>query len=274
MNFAKALGTLGGAGPVLCVGLDPHPEILSLWGCSDSPAGLSDFVQHIVPLLVASPVALVKPQVALFERHGVRGMSVLANLLGRLRQASILTIGDAKRGDIGSTMAGYAEAWLIPGADFEVDALTVSPYLGVGALLPALDLALENGKGAFVLAATSNPEGQGLQSARTAAGPSVAGSVHAALAEYSRKNPAAASSHGVVVGATVDWSARGVDLLSTPGMPVLVPGFGAQGVDLAQCRSLFPGLDLVLPVSARELLNSGREGFLERIEMAHREALT
>ena len=90
---------------------------------ADSGEGLGQFVHTIVPLILDSGCSVVKPQVAFFERHGLAGMRALAVLLGDLRSHGIVTIGDAKRGDIGSTMEGYAEAWLTPGSDFEVDAL-------------------------------------------------------------------------------------------------------------------------------------------------------
>ena len=158
MIFGDALHQLTLEGPALCVGVDPHPNTLERWGFPDSPAGLDGFLDVLLEQLIDAEALMVKPQVALFERHGLRGMSSLATLLGRLRAAAIPSIGDGKRGDIGSTMEGYASAWLSLGADFEVDALTVNPYLGVGALTPALELAAAQKKGLFVLSATSNPE--------------------------------------------------------------------------------------------------------------------
>jgi orotidine-5'-phosphate decarboxylase len=106
------------------------------------------------------------------------------------------SIGDAKRGDIGTTMAAYAQAWLTPGADFEVDAVTVSPYLGVGALRPALELAAEHNKGIFVLAATSNPEASHLQSSRGRSGDTVARQVFAELEVFHSLHPDTRSTHG------------------------------------------------------------------------------
>src|SRR5699024_11097163 len=107
-------------------------------------------------------------QSAFFERHGAAGVAVLEELLAEAREAGVLTILDVKRGDIGSTMGAYAQAHLLPGAPLEADAITVSPYLGAGSLDPAAALAAEHGKGLFLLALTSNPDGPQVQHARTA----------------------------------------------------------------------------------------------------------
>ena len=115
---------------------------------------------------LAGTAAALKPQSAFFERHGAAGIAALEEVLAACRDAGVLSILDVKRGDIGSTMTAYAEAYLRPGAPLEADAITASPYLGVGSLTPAIDLALTHGKGVFVLALTSNPEGATLQHAR------------------------------------------------------------------------------------------------------------
>ncbi|MDK6572353.1 orotidine 5'-phosphate decarboxylase, partial [Escherichia coli] len=78
------------------------------------------------------------PQVAFYERFGSAGFAVLEETLAALRESGTLVVADAKRGDIGSTMAGYAAAWLQPGSPLEADALTLTPYLGVGSLEPAI----------------------------------------------------------------------------------------------------------------------------------------
>lgn len=271
MNFGDTLHHLTSEGPALCVGIDPHPSILATWGFPDTPAGLEGFIDVLMEALAEAECLIVKPQVALFERHGIQGMSVLATLLGRLRVGGVLSIGDGKRGDIGSTMAGYATAWLTPGADFEVDALTVSPYLGVGALAPALELAASFNKGIFVLAATSNPEATSVQAAVTASGQSVASEVLSGVADFVSANPQAKRSLGVVVGATVDQRALGIDLAQHTFMPILSPGFGAQGTPLARARGLFPKQRCVIAVAARSLLSGGAEGFAGTLRAASKE---
>jgi orotidine-5'-phosphate decarboxylase len=118
--------------------------------------GLESFALGVVEAL-APEVALIKPQSAFFERYGARGVAVLERVLVAVRDAGALVLLDVKRGDIGSTMAAYAAAYLSDGAPLAADAITVSPYLGVGALDPAFELAGRTGRGVFVLALTSNP---------------------------------------------------------------------------------------------------------------------
>ena len=178
-------------------------------------------------------MALVKPQSAFFERHGSRGIAVLERLLAAFAGTSTLVLLDVKRGDIGSTMQGYAEAYLAPGAPLAADAVTLSPYLGFGSLAPALDTAGGAGRGVFVLARTSNAEGAAVQSA-LAGGRSVAqGIVDEAAARNRGAVPLGAV--GLVVGATAD---HGLDLAALNG-PVLVPGLGAQGARTRRHRRPF-----------------------------------
>ena len=107
----------------------------------------------------AGQVAFVKPQSAFFERFGARGVVVLERTIEDLRHTGSLVILDVKRGDIGSTAAAYADAYLDDDAPMAADAITVSPFLGFGSLQPFFDVAEKNDAGVFVLALTSNPEG-------------------------------------------------------------------------------------------------------------------
>ena len=140
----------------LCVGIDPHAALLAAWGLGDDAAGVREFGLRTVEA-AAGRAGIVKPQVSFFERFGSAGFAALEDVLSAARAAGLVVIADAKRGDIGSTMDAYAAAWLTPGSSLEADALTVNPFLGVGALGGAFDLADRHGKGLFVLAATSNP---------------------------------------------------------------------------------------------------------------------
>lgn len=268
MSYAARLGALTASGPVLCVGIDPHPSLLTSWGFEDTAKGLDSWSQLVASALGTAGVRVAKPQVALFERAGVAGMSVLSSLIGALRQSGVLVIGDAKRGDIGSTMEGYADAWLRPGSDFEVDALTVVPYQGLGALEPALERAHSHDKGVFVLAATSNAEALVTQSAKRRDGRTVAGGVLSDLNDWVRTTGASQQNYGVVVGATIDHETIGVDVASYPSMPVLVPGYGAQGANLASVSESFAGCNHVLPVVARSVLQAGPDGFVKTLERA------
>jgi orotidine-5'-phosphate decarboxylase len=237
----------------LCVGIDPHSALLTRWGLSDDVAGLERFARTVVDAL-ADRVAVVKPQSAFFERFGSRGIGVLESIIRQSREAGALVLLDVKRGDIGSTMAAYASAYLDPASSLCADAITLSPYLGVGSLRPAFDLAAAHGAGVFVRALTSNPEGSTVQHAVTADGRTVAQTV---IDEISQLNAGAdpLGSVGLVVGATIGDT--GHDLSKVNG-PLLAPGLGAQGATPAGLRAIFgDSLPNVLPSYSREVLNAG-----------------
>lgn len=259
-NFgARLLDAMRGIAP-LCVGIDPHASLLAAWGLPANPSGLREFSLTVLEGCAAR-VAAVKPQSAFYEEYGSAGIAVLEETLGRARELGVLTILDVKRGDIGSTMAGYAAAYLRPGAPLEADSITLSPYLGPASLAPAIELALAGGKGCFLLALTSNPEGAVVQHARTADGRSVAAAVaeHAAAinAPFDDAGPV-----GLVVGATVGGAvgALGLDLAASGGI-VLAPGVGAQGGTVAGLREVFgAATPRVLASVSRGVLAAGPEG--------------
>lgn len=163
-SFGSKLQTAFSSYGQLCVGIDPHASLLEEWGLADDASGLEFFANAALDSAVGT-VGIVKPQVSFFERHGSKGFSILEKLAERASQTDVLVIMDAKRGDIGTTMDAYFDAWLGQNAPFISDALTVSPYLGFGSLEDTLSGALDRGKGVFVLAATSNPEGSSVQRA-------------------------------------------------------------------------------------------------------------
>ncbi|ONM50263.1 orotidine-5'-phosphate decarboxylase [Nocardia donostiensis] len=235
----------------LCVGIDPHPGLLNAWGLGDDTNGLEQFAEICVEAFDGL-AALIKPQVAFFEAYGSGGIAVLERTIEVLRASGTLVLADAKRGDIGSTMDAYARTWLADGP-LGSDAVTVSPYLGFGALDPALRSARENGRGVFVLAATSNPEAAAVQRAVTTAGVSLAQSVVDAAAQHNAG--AEFGSVGVVVGATLT---EAPDLAALNG-PVLMPGVGAQGGGADSIRALLPAslLPAVVPNVSREILRAG-----------------
>jgi orotidine-5'-phosphate decarboxylase len=234
------------------VGIDPHAALLARWGLDDDPAGLERFSLTVVEAL-GDRVAVLKPQVAFFERHGSRGVAVLERVLAAAADAGALTVADAKRGDIGSTMAAYADAFVGEGSPLAADAVTASPYLGFGSLRPLLDLARATGRGVFVLALTSNPEGARVQHAVGPDGRTVAREVlDGVAAENAGAQPL--GSVGAVVGATLQ--APGEDLRI--GGPLLAPGIGAQGASARDLRAVFgPALPDVLPSISREVLGAG-----------------
>lgn len=235
----------------LCVGIDPHPGVLQAWGVGEDANGLERVAVGMVDAL-ADTVAVFKPQSAFFEQYGSRGIAVLEKCVAALHEAGALVILDVKRGDIGSTMAAYARAYLEDGP-LSVDAITVSPYLGFGALAPALDLAEKNGRGVYVLARTSNPEGADIQLGRTESGTGVAQSIVGQAADRNRRT--GLNSVGLVVGGTHE--SLGVDLSDFTGS-ILVPGVGAQGGTISGVKTAFAQTSaLVLPSVSREVLNAG-----------------
>jgi orotidine-5'-phosphate decarboxylase len=241
----------------LCVGIDPHPGLLAAWGLPDDAGGLLRFGETVIEA-VAGRVAAVKPQSAFFERHASTGIAALESIIRQLRQSGTLVILDVKRGDIGSTAAAYADAYLDPASPLAADAVTASPYLGVGALRPMIETALSAGAGMFVLARTSNPEGAALQRAVTASGRTVA---QAVIDEISQVNDGVEpmGDLGVVIGATIgtDGGEPPLDLVAMGG-PILAPGLGAQGgrpEDLA--RIFGPARPRVLAAYSREILGHG-----------------
>ncbi|MFF5425095.1 MULTISPECIES: orotidine-5'-phosphate decarboxylase [unclassified Streptomyces] len=237
----------------LCVGIDPHAALLDSWGLADDVAGLERFTFTVVEAL-AGTVAVFKPQCAFFERFGSRGIAVLERAVADLREAGGLVVMDAKRGDIGSTMAAYAETFLRKDAPLFSDALTVSPYLGYGSLKPAVDLARESGAGLFVLALTSNPEGAEVQRAVREDGRTIGATMLAHLAEENA-GETPMGSFGAVVGATLgDLSSVDLDING----PLLAPGIGAQGATPADLPAVFgAAVRNVVPNVSRGVLRHG-----------------
>mgnify|MGYP002751403696 FL=1 len=254
-TFGEKLRVAGEWHGRLCVGIDPHKSLLESWGFENNVEGLAAFSAICVDAF-AGHVALVKPQVAFYEAFGSEGFAVLESTMMALRSAGTLVVADAKRGDIGSTMAGYAEAWLTPGSPLEADAVTLSPYLGFESLRPALDIAQKFGKGVFVLAATSNPEAGTVQGCRTEQGITVSQQIVDACAQENRAYHPAVGSVGVVVGATL---ATPPDLRKLHG-PVLLPGVGAQGATAEDVKQITKDLaGLSFPSVSRGILSVGPE---------------
>jgi len=259
MSFGERLSdSIAARGP-FCVGIDPHPRLLTDWGLPTDPSGLERFALTAVAAL-ASDVAVLKPQSAFFEAYGSAGIAVLERVITESRDAGALVLLDVKRGDIGSTMAAYAAAYLADGAPLAADAVTLSPYLGFGSLEPALELAASTGRGVFVLAMTSNPEGAAVQQA-VADGRSVAQSVVDGASECNR-GATPMGSIGVVIGATLGELELRFENLNGP---ILAPGYGAQGGTTAGLRATFgPELARVLPSSSRDVLRHGPDQRLLR----------
>jgi orotidine-5'-phosphate decarboxylase len=250
-RVAQGVGRLG----PLCAGIDPSAALLDSWGLPDDASGLRSFCQICVEAL-GGAVAIIKPQVAFFERHGSAGLAELERLLVEAKGAGLLVLADAKRGDIDSTAAAYAQAWLDPGSPLAADAVTVHPYLGLAALAPLVDLAGRTGRGVIVVTRSSNPEGRSLQEAVTRSGASVEDALLAEISAWNGSAGVPSGTVGAVIGATLEPTAFP---LSQLGGVILAPGLGAQGALPADLAARFAGCPAgsVLASTSRALLAAG-----------------
>lgn len=234
----------------LCIGIDPHPHLLQKWGQDLSPSGLEAVARGLVAA-IGDQVAVFKPQSAFFEIFGSEGIEVLERVLEDIAQAGALSILDAKRGDIGSTMEAYAAAYLADGAPLAADALTVNPFLGIESLRPAIDAAHATGRGLYLLCRTSNKESSDVQLARRET--TIAQYVVDAAREENHRSGAHAL--GLVIGATN--AELDVDVTGFHGS-ILVPGVGAQGGSLADLDRLFgKNRPDALPTTSRDVMAVG-----------------
>jgi len=244
----------------LCVGIDPHAYLLNEWGYADDAASLREFGLRVVEAS-AGTVGIVKPQVAFFERHGSAGYAALEEVIAAARAAGLLVIADAKRGDVGSTVEAYGQSWLTPGSPLEADAMTISAFQGLGSIDAPHELALANGKGLFVLAATSNPESFSVQGARVASGSTVSASIIDGVHTWNRAENAPLGSVGVVIGATVDFGEFGINGSPLALTPILAPGLGAQGAKFSDVGRIYGSAASNVIVSAsRSILAAGPSG--------------
>ena len=274
--FGERLEAVFAAYGRLCVGIDPHAPLLDIWGQPDSAEGVREFGLRVVEA-AAGRVGIVKPQVAFFERHGAAGYAALERVLREARDAGLLVIADVKRGDIGTSVAAYGEAWLTPGSSLEADAMTISAYQGLGSIEQVMVAAESAAKGLFVLAATSNPEAAAIQRAvlqqSSRAGSTVAQAITDGVIGWNQGRTDTAAqvvgSIGVVFGATVDLRLAGIDTDAEPprpGLPVLAPGFGHQGAEPRDIRVRFGSFaGGVVASESRSLLAAGPDGIADAI---------
>jgi orotidine-5'-phosphate decarboxylase len=254
-SFARRFAAIRAAQGPLTFGLDPSADLLAAWGLGDTADGLDRFAD-IVLEAATGPVGLVKPQSAFYERHGWRGVRTLQRLITGARTAGLLVILDIKRGDVGSTNDAYAEAYLGKGAPLAADAITVHPYLGLGAMGTFVSRAEESGSCLLVVTRSSNPEGRSLQAARTHQGSTVEqdlllqiGALNAQLA------PGEIGPVGAVIGPT---HMQPVLDLAAANCLFLAPGIGAQGATPADVATVFAACpDRVMPSASRSLLLAG-----------------
>jgi orotidine-5'-phosphate decarboxylase len=252
ISYAERLTAATAARGRLCVGIDPHPGILASWDLPLDVSGLERCARGMVEAL-GDLVPVFKPQSAFFEVHGSAGVAVLERTLSDITDAGALSLLDVKRGDIGSTMAAYAAAYLADGSPLAADAITLNPYLGFGSLDSAIDLAVSSGRGVYVLALTSNPEGPAVQRATIRDGRTVGQLI---IDEAASRNPGPGlGSIGVVVGATI--STPEIDFGTLNGS-ILAPGLGAQGATATDLARVFGAAQAyVLPAMSREVMGGG-----------------
>ena len=269
MNFGDRLAeAVERTGSTLCVGLDPRIEqlppavITGLHpGTSGRARAYERFCTQVIDAIAGEAVA-VKPQVAFFEALGGHGFSALERVCAHAREAGLIVLADAKRGDIGTTAEAYAQAWLHPrdGQPPTGDAVTVNPYLGGDSLAPFL-AACGDGAGIFVLCRTSNPGGADLQELELAGGGLLWEHVARLIDEWGKPyiGDAGLSAVGTVFGAThPDLIARARELM--PSTPFLLPGVGAQGgraEDLAAAFANHPAGGLIS--ASRSVIYAWRE---------------
>jgi len=225
-------------GAPVCVGLDPVLERLpDAIDKADPVRAIESFCLGVIDA-VADAVPAVKPQSACFERYGAQGVAVYHRVVSHAKQAGLIIVGDAKRGDIGTSSAHYA-AGLLAG-EGGCDSLTVNGYLGGDGLAPFQDVAAQQGKGLFVLVRTSNPGGDAIQSLQLKDGRSVAEAVGDVVAELGAGcvGDSGYSNVGMVVGATKPEDARRLRD-RYPQQLFLVPGFGAQGGSAEDVKACF-----------------------------------
>ena len=235
MNFADRLAEASRLkNSVVILGIDPQLDTPDAPGV---PRGhtLASFCCEIVEACARSAAA-VKPQLAFYEARGLEGMRAFVEVVKTARRLGLITIADAKRGDIGTTSAAYAEAFLGDG-DFACDAVTVNPYQGSDATMPFI-AKVRSGRGVFVLVKTSNPSSGEFQDvvAQDSSGTSrpiwesVAARVNGWGGDF--VGASGLSSVGAVVGATYPNHARRARQLM-PAATILVPGYGMQGASAA-----------------------------------------
>jgi orotidine-5'-phosphate decarboxylase len=241
----------------LVVGIDPRIEFIPSFVVKEADRTTKtteEFVFNIFRSyygkaleVLAEKVPAIKPNIAFFEQYGIGGLRAFSFICSEARERSLLVIGDCKRGDIGSTAEAYAHAFLAPlkhgrhsFSDFQVDALTVNPFLGYETLEPFVAACEESGSGIFVLVRTSNAGSGDIQRLRTKSNDqAVSDKIATWLGENSirLKGACGLSGLGAVVGAHHGNEGEHLRTLMPTNL-FLIPGFGAQGASVQEASAL------------------------------------
>ena len=256
-SFAQRFLELARSRSPFCLGIDPTPQLLKAWNLPLSADGLAQMCETVVSA-AEDRLAIVKPQIAFFERFGSKGIEVLERLIAAFQERGTLVLVDGKRGDIGSTVEAYAEAYLGSTSAFHADAITAHAYLGFGALKPLLTHAVDSGGGVFVVVRSSNVEGTPLQTAVLQNdGRTVADSLADLINEFNQQTSGSEIGPvGAVVGATIEHLMPTLDRLSQSLL--LAPGIGHQGATFEDLRRRFERHAVrAIPSSSRAVLDRG-----------------
>ncbi|HZI60970.1 MAG TPA: orotidine-5'-phosphate decarboxylase [Pyrinomonadaceae bacterium] len=256
-SFAQRFLELARSRSPFCLGIDPTPQLLKAWNLPHSADGLAQMCETVVSA-AEDRLAIVKPQIAFFERFGSKGIEVLERLIAAFQERGTLVLVDGKRGDIGSTVEAYAEAYLGSTSAFHADAITAHAYLGFGALKPLLTHAVDSGGGVFVVVRSSNVEGTPLQTAVLQNdGRTVADSLADLINEFNQQTSGSEIGPvGAVVGATIEHLMPTLDRLSQSLL--LAPGIGHQGATFEDLRRRFERHAVrAIPSSSRAVLDRG-----------------
>ncbi|MEA3253627.1 MAG: orotidine-5'-phosphate decarboxylase [Chloroflexota bacterium] len=246
MNFIdKLLDASRRNKSLLCIGLDPDPRLMP-------EVDILQF-NHAIIDATHDLVCAYKPNLAFYEALGTEGLSILERTIEHI-PADIPVIGDAKRGDIGNTAKAYARALF---STFSFDAATVNPYLGFDSLEPFISY---QDKGVFILCRTSNRGALDFQDIRCTTGQPLYETVARKAVEWNTYG-----NIGLVVGATYPKQLKSIRSIC-PEMPLLIPGIGAQGGDLA--LAVCYGVDVhgekaIINVSRRILYASREADFAQ-----------
>lgn len=228
----------------LCVGIDPHRQLLTDWGYDIDAQGAELYAMRMLQA-ANGRAAAVKFQTSMFERYGSRGYAALERVLFAARQMDIITIVDCLHGGLSTTISAISDAYFKPNAPMLADAITLLPYYGARSLSGVIEDALNNGRGVFVASLTSNPEGASLQTAIRQTGEYKGKTVAYGIANTAQKynvDTPGLGSVGLIIGATIgQWlQESGVAPSSFTG-PILSPGYGWQGAEASDLKTVFRG---------------------------------
>lgn len=245
MTYADTLcQRIADTGSALCVGLDPRPDR------HESVQAIESFCEQVIAE-TAEFAAVFKPNIAYFEALGVDGYAMIERLIGKMKATGVPIVLDAKRGDIGTTQDHYAKGYF---ENWDVDAVTLSPYMGFDSVEPFLKYP---GRGVYLLGVTSNAGAADLETHDLASGRKVFELV-GDMTTRAAETAAGRGSIGLVLGLT---NASGEVLARMPDVPLLIPGLGAQGGDLEALRGAERSAPSVINVSRGILYADSDQSF-------------